>query len=122
MRWISAILLACMLSNTFPAQAESSAKDLLQLHQSGIDDMRRQVEQTVSIFENGMAWANVELIQKRKTRALYCANPRMGLTGPQLIDMIARFVGTNPHMAEFPYGMVLLRALQDLFPCPPQSN
>jgi hypothetical protein len=45
----------------------------------------------------------------------FCA-PR-GVTGAQLVEGVRDFIERDPSMREFPAGIIVLRALIDLFPC-----
>jgi hypothetical protein len=105
--------------NTGPAQAEASMSSMLSLYDHGSPAVREEVETLFAATENGMAWANSELTQVRKTKPVYCAPSKLALTGSQLIDIARRETEDFQKLGGQAWGLALLVSLQRTFPCPP---
>jgi hypothetical protein len=98
------------------AHAETDAADLLRRYNAGNEVVRTIVLASLSGIENGFGWANAQLNNKKQA-PLYCPPGKLALADEQLLDTLRRYTAEHPTMEQKPYGMVLLFALQDVFPC-----
>ena len=67
----------------------------------------------------GLGWMNSYLQSANPEAQVFCQPAGTTLTGPQAMDALRRFVGAHSEAASEPYGMVLLFALKDMWPCSP---
>jgi hypothetical protein len=104
------------------ARAESTASILLQLYDSGDAETKRSAAYGVSMVETGTSWANTAIANERKEQPIYCPPAKLALTGDQLIDIIRREVSDHPSVGTAPFGLVMIKALEKLFPCGQKSN
>jgi hypothetical protein len=70
----------------------------------------------VSAEHEGMSWYQTVLASRTGVK-LYCAPEQTALQSNQLIDIVRRYVAQNPSYESSPFGMVLMIALQEAFPC-----
>lgn len=72
--------------------------------------------------ESGLLWANSQL-QQNGSPKLYCQPVKLSLTGDELVRILEEFgkAKDHPKADEYPLGMVMLKALQRVFPCPQPS-
>jgi hypothetical protein len=98
-----------------PVRAEPGAGYILETIRAG-----GSVEQSVTVYinglENGYGWANATLSNNGEV-PLYCQPSRLALSQDQIVDILRRFVEANPNLREMQTGLVLLMALQEMFPC-----
>jgi hypothetical protein len=110
------IILAFAISSSCGtlANAEPSAERFLQLY----DQARPELlyERMLGSTENGMSWSNTALEHEHGFR-LYCAPEHMALVDQQVIAIMRQHVKDHPEDQGAPYGMVLLLALKEAFPC-----
>lgn len=117
---LAAFTTTLMLHLSFSATAKeiASAKELVaNIHDERNRDYLRAVKE-------GLDWANVRLVEKHQP-LLFCQPPKMALTLDQLSDILQRYVDDKQHsplLADFPVRLVLLDALQEVFPCPPNDR
>ena len=104
-----------------PAHAEADTQTFLHTYDTSAQAGRRLLENTLAWDENGMSWANADLAQ-RHLPPLYCLPGRLVLTGDQLVDILRRQMAEKPETANLPFGLGLLTALKNLFPCPPEAG
>jgi hypothetical protein len=64
----------------------------------------------------GLSWANVRLSFEQKPK-LFCEPDKIALTSEQAIDILRRYVDGHPRAASSSFGMVMMDALTDAFPC-----
>lgn len=112
------ILNACvaLTISTSSAYAENNVRWLLQNYDQGTRDERQFLEHVVASVENGISWTNVFLKQRRGA-PVYCPPEKISLTGTQIVDILRRAARENKKLNETPYGLGVLLALQDTFPC-----
>lgn len=79
--------------------------------------MRASIETTLRYLEGGMGWANAELDTVRHEKALYCPPGKLALMGAQLVDITRRFLTTHPGFGDYPLPMIMLKGLEETFPC-----
>lgn len=104
-----------------PAHAETDAKTFLATYDSANLANQRVFRNTLSVIENGISWANASLSAKRHI-LLYCPPRLMVLTGGQILDMVRREVASDIGMGNYPVGMVVVMALEKVFPCPTDAK
>jgi hypothetical protein len=87
---------------------------------SGNDAVIKANDPSVSAFTAGMGhgydWANTYL-RLAGQRPLYCEPQTITLTVEQRVDIMTRFLERFPADRSKPMGAVLLKSLQEAFPC-----
>jgi len=111
---ISLIIISSALSSV--SYAEVDAGTFLQHRDTSKVD-RWVYDGVLSAMESGFGWSNAALRHEHQ-RPLYCVPEKLVFTDQQLVDIMRRDLAEYPHHAAMPYGLVLLTALQKLFPCP----
>ena len=106
----------CLGSLTAHA-AEITTGEFLAEYKSGSLAARKDWEETLAAVQQGMAVANVALVQ-RKDAPLYCSPPLDSLAGGQLADMLARKTVEIPSILKTSISVALFVTLQLDFPCP----
>lgn len=117
--WLLVLLTWGISLDPRSARAESSATEIIAVYDKGSPAVRSKVETAFEQFEAGMGWSNTYLQRVRKTVAIYCSPGKLAFTGSQLIDILRRRAKEDAHIAEAPWGMGMLFALQYTFPCTP---
>jgi hypothetical protein len=95
------------------AYAHVQAETLLKNYDAATPDGKQYFGELLVHFEDGVSWANV----MRKDARLYCLPRQLVLTGEQLIDILRRELRERPGSGNYPYRLVLIVALQRVFPC-----
>ena len=114
MKWIGvlALTLLCQSTLALDIAAYEKAKEL--------PDARKINEMYITGVGQGILWANAAVTKKTKA-PLYCPPESLPLNGQnymQLIDQYLQFLRSKPGFDESaPVELVLMRALQDNFPC-----
>ena len=103
-----------MIAFCTPVAAETVTSELLRDYDR--NQNRLLTEQALIATENGFGWANADL-KRRNLPPLYCIGPYLVPTGAQLGDILRRSMKREPWLADAPYGMALLMAMQVTFPC-----
>jgi hypothetical protein len=112
---IAAAMLASLAFIT-PAQAEDSAKIYLEkIDQSDPQESSRH-RSVLAAFGIGLFWANIHLVATGG-KPIYCQPENLVLTDYQEVDMVRRYIKEFPDAANAPAGLVVLKALQNVFPC-----
>jgi hypothetical protein len=114
MKAIMAVVGLWIVASAVPAHAEMSAKDLISEYRAG--------NQWTAVFilgiENGLGWEE-SYQDENGGVAIFCQPGKLALTVEQDVDITSRYVAANPKSAEYPFGMALLLAMKDTFPCKP---
>jgi hypothetical protein len=113
-----AIGVAIMTISVVPAVAaenEMTSKQLL----SGLSAANgpKAVEFAVQMVGQGLKWANADLIV-RKAPPIFCMPMQLSLTPPQTVEMLRQTIERDPRLGEMPFGMALLIAFKQTYPCP----
>lgn len=111
------IAVCCTIALTTVAKAEVTANELLKILDTSDDAAKLVYLANIKGLLNGLVWANTELTEARKQRALYCPTQNMSLNEDQAIEILRKAVRGGPQFGEAPYGLSLLKALQANFPC-----
>jgi hypothetical protein len=109
--WLALYL---MLLPTNAEQGGLNAGELLQLYND--PKSKEYVAKIVQATGRGFSLANTA-IARRGQSPLYCQPNNLVLTGEQIIDIIYRFVEINPALEKATWEAVMLKALENLFPC-----
>jgi hypothetical protein len=109
--WLALYL---MLLPTNAEQGGLNAGELLQLYND--PKSKEYVAKIVQATGRGFSLANTA-IARRGQSPLYCQPNNLVLTGEQIIDIISRFVEINPALEKATWEAVMLKALENLFPC-----
>jgi hypothetical protein len=107
--------IGCTLATT-SASAEADVASYFKNYARASDSTQSFYRTVLSSYENGMAWANATL-QEQGSKPLYCPPEKVALTGDQLLDILRRFALDRPPIQKYPFGLALLEALRDAFPC-----
>ena len=112
-RWAAraAITVAAMLSTSATAEQILASE--------AIEKIEARDEATVAFVfgvYTGIYRANSSLISSHKL-SLYCPPPTFVADGPNVIDILERFVDRFPASKQQPVGVVMLDALVSVFPC-----
>jgi hypothetical protein len=95
-----------------PAHAEMSAKDLISDYRAG----NQLTAAFIHGIDDGIGWEESYQEQNGGMR-IYCQPGKLALTIEQDVDITSRYIAANPKAAEYPFGLALLLALKDTFPC-----
>ena len=126
-RIVGAMFMAVVSLSVSEARAEKTVTQLITTYDAASLADRYAIETALSQTENGMSWANAILISGRNEVPLYCSPKQIALTGSQIIDILKREAAGNPTLGqitfkEAPFGMGIIWALADVFPCPKKSR
>jgi hypothetical protein len=112
-RWAAraAITLAAMLSTSATAEQISTSEAIEKIE-------ARDVATVAFVFGiyTGIYRANSSLISGHKP-SLYCPPPTFVADGPNVIDILERFVDRLPASKQQPVCVMMLDALVSAFPC-----
>jgi hypothetical protein len=108
------LALYLMILPTNAEQGGLNAGELLQLYQD--PKSKEYVAKIVQATGRGFSLANTA-IARRGQSPLYCQPNNLVLTGEQIINIIYRFVEINPTLEKATWEAVMLKALENLFPC-----
>jgi hypothetical protein len=114
--WILAVV-SVVLSAT-PASAELSAQDLLKMFGGSEDTSARLYFRGML---HGFAWSNTVLISRKESK-LYCEPSTITLTDEQSLDILRRYVQAEPKRGTYPVPMMMIKSLQEAFPCQQPSQ
>ena len=69
----------------------------------------------------GVEWANT-VVSNRGQSPLYCAPGKLAITTENFLQILQDYIEKNPEIIkplgpDLPIGLLLLKALQDAFPC-----
>jgi Rap1a immunity proteins len=103
------------MSFASPAEAEMDAQTFLQNYDRGSLQDRQLYERILGSAENGISWANAA-VGKEHGFHLYCP-PDIALADQQDVVIIRQYLSKHPDHRTYPYGLVLLVALEETFPC-----
>jgi hypothetical protein len=109
------LLVFCFLAVS-PAQAEIDAETLLLNHARGTAEAKDILAGMLGATENGLSWANTAISNEGQPR-LYCVPAKLALTNAQDVDILRRYTLDHPDKKTLPYGLALLLALKEAFPC-----
>ena len=70
----------------------------------------------VNGYGQGFTIANSE-IKRDGGKPLFCQPNKLALTPELSVDVVRRYVEKSPRLADAPFGLVLLYALKETFPC-----
>jgi len=109
------LLIFCFLAVS-PAQAEIDAETLLLNHARGSAEAKAILAGMLGATENGLSWANTAISNEGQPR-LYCVPAKLAFTSAQDVDILRRYALDHPDKKTLPYGLALLLALKEAFPC-----
>ena len=109
-------VLVAVLAVATPAAAEMGAQEFLSDYDNGTPETRRLYEQILGATENGISWANIKVDHDGQPR-IYCESAKLALDAQQNVDLLRRYVKAHPNEKTLPYGLILLSALVETFPC-----
>ena len=101
---------------TAPAQAEDSAKVLLE-NIDGPDQTKSSLSLLLlHSMGAGMVWSNA-LLANLEQPLMFCQPKKLSINGRQYLAILRTYVESNPSEAELPVGLVLLAGLRATYPC-----
>lgn len=98
------------------AEGEANAATFLVLYDVAGPDDKARLRDHVEAVANGVSWANAAL-NFQKQKPLYCPPEKQNLTGEQALDLLRKEIEARPASGNFPWPAVMIRALQNAFPC-----
>ena len=108
-----------VLMTTNAAQAEMTARELLDMYDTGDEEMRDLVETIVDGNSNGISWLNSYLDEFRGAESqVYCPPDEFTVDGAGMILMMRTAMEHDPRYTDLPYGATVMFAYIDHFPCP----
>jgi hypothetical protein len=96
--------------------AEANATTFLALYDAARPEDKAHLRDYVQAVAHGVAWANAAL-NFQKQKPLYCEPEQQNLTGEQVLDILREEIEARPASGNFPWPAVVIRALQNAFPC-----
>jgi len=100
-----------------PALAEeANATIFLTVYDAARPEDKEHLRNFVEALQGGVAWANAAM-KNQKQKPLYCGPEKLALTGEQVVDIMRKEVEARPSVGQFPWPAVMIRALQNVFPC-----
>lgn len=112
-----AMIVSLTLAST--SHAEMTARELLNMYDTGDAEMRDLLETVIDGNSNGISWMNSYLDEYRGTNAqVYCPPNDFVTDGAGMIDLMRAAIVHDPRYAELPYGATVMFAYIDKFPCP----
>jgi hypothetical protein len=102
------------------AIAEYNVSEALAAYDSANPNDRKTWELIFGNTGNGINWANSVLVY-RKQEPLYCPPDNFTLTGSQVVEMLRQLAASKPRLEIVPYGLAILYAIQNRYPCGPAS-
>jgi len=96
-----------------------SARELLDMYDTGDAEMRDLLETVVDGNSNGISWMNSYLDEYRGAgHQVYCPPEAFTIDGKGMIDMMRTAITNDPRYADLPYGATVMFSYIDHFPCP----
>jgi hypothetical protein len=111
--WIISFWMAAFIG---PAFAEVDAQTFLKGYDGSGPDDRATLARILGATENGIAWT-ISAVKHDHGIDVFCTPNKLALTDQQDVDILRRYVQVHPKDGTYPYGLVLLMALRDAFPC-----
>jgi hypothetical protein len=99
-----------------PARAEMDAQTFLQHYDQAASENKLIYERILGSAENGIAWASSSVAQDHGFN-IYCPPQKIALVDQQDIAIMRQHLNAHPDHRNLPYGLVLLLALKEAFPC-----
>lgn len=122
---ISVMVFAAVLQSAFPASADAqghdaTAAEILRDYDSGDDADKALAYTAIGRSVYAFGWMNSYLVLQRKEKPAYCEPEKLAIMPEQAISILRHKIADQPNMADKPFGLVLLFALQEVFPCADQ--
>ena len=109
-------VVVCLLLSVASARAEMNVKDFFARFERA-DASEKQFMQTIlGQVGNGLSWANSRLAFLKRPK-LYCQPGDLALTDAQTIDILRQHARTNQKLQQAPFGLALLVAFEEEYPC-----
>ncbi len=100
------------------ASSEPTADEVLANIETGSQGLAMASSAYLQGVHVGYSWANIHL-KDTGQKEMFCEPPKFSMTNDQLVSILTDFLGDDEaKYGEFNVGLVLLFALQDVFPCP----
>ena len=113
---LAAIVVVAIALTSNASRAEQSVSSLLQDYDAGTDEGRLFLEFALKQTEDGIGWANA-MLRIEDQEPLYCPPEEMVLSGSQIVDMLRQESEASLLFAAQPFGLGILSALRNQFPC-----
>lgn len=97
-----------------PARAEMSAQTFLQNYDQAPHQQKWIYERILGSAENGMSWVSAAVVDKTD---VYCPPKNLALADQQDLLIMRQYIEKHQDKRNLPYGLVLLLALKETFPC-----
>jgi len=116
----TAVFLSCFVADA--ARAEMNAGAFVRGYEQAQSAEKPQYEAAALSVHIGIGWANSYLESTNKEAQLFCQPAGATLTGPQVMAVLRRFVQAHSEAENEPYGMIILFALREMWPCAPAAT
>jgi hypothetical protein len=112
------VFLASPLNHAY-AKEEPKIGELLDLYDTGGPEAQELLVVNIFGIAEGLSWANAEL-RDRGDQQLYCPPANLAITRDQYFSIFREYAEANSwvkSMTAKARGLIILKALQDTFPC-----
>ena len=109
------LAMAMTIATSTIANCEPTASGLLEII-DGDNEYDQRGSLYIAGLGQGLFWANVKLASSGRA-LLYCEPGNLVLTTDQKVSILRSYTAKNSSYGVAPAGLVLLRALKDVFPC-----
>jgi hypothetical protein len=107
------LLLLWSLLFTGPVQSDAvTANEFVKAYSASDPAGKQSLDAILGAMEDGMGWYKVGSKIK-----LYCLPDKLALTGNQIFNILRRQIAAAPNLGTMPYGLAVLLALEQTFPC-----
>ncbi|HEY2069930.1 MAG TPA: hypothetical protein VGG48_10280 [Rhizomicrobium sp.] len=100
-----------------PAFAEMTADELMHIYDTGDPTSRDEVAIAADGNYNGLAWASSYLTSQHAT-PIFCPVPNHAMTRQETMEMLRASMAKDARIGKQPYGLAMLLAVQETYPCP----
>lgn len=119
-RFVAALLLTVSLPyQAHSAEAEITIGEYLELVRNSGGEGKTMYENDLKSMEQGLFWANTELRSQNRP-PLYCQPDNLRVTHSLAVDLFEEAIQRVPAFKDISMnvkGMILMKALQQTFPC-----
>jgi len=102
--------------------AEPIAKETLDRYDKASATGKQQIEIIIMATASGLRWANAAVMGPDHGPGIFCEPGKQSLSSAQVVAMLRTELLTRKEMNDKPLGLALLKAFQDDFPCPTNTD
>ena len=115
---LAMVAVAAMVAFGSPGsvRAELSVNQFFEAVDSSNDSLKNMATDAIAFTGHGIFWANMEM-KSRSGSGLYCQPDKLAVEAEQYVSILRKFAKKFSWAGELQMGGVLVKALQDVFPC-----